>query len=102
MLKRQVETQSEQIADLEERVDKNDQTRKDLAKNTTQVKSDAEEEKEIARSASVKACQVKATHEENEATTWPTRHHSCPVATDPRAALLRELPPVQGQATLRR
>jgi regulator of replication initiation timing len=64
-LKRQVETQSDRIDELEDRVDKNNQTRKDLAKNTTQAKSEAEEAKEIARSASAKACQVEATLEED-------------------------------------
>lgn len=64
-LKRQVETQSERIHELEDRVDKNNQTRKDLAKNATQAKTEAEEAKEIARSASAKACQVEATLEED-------------------------------------
>ncbi|TYL37444.1 hypothetical protein CV102_17720 [Natronococcus pandeyae] len=60
-LKRRVETQSKRIDELEDRVDKNDQTRKDLAKNATEAASQAEEAKEIARSASAKACQVEAT-----------------------------------------
>jgi regulator of replication initiation timing len=64
-LKHQVETQSERIHELEERIDKNDQTRKDLVKNTTQAKSEAEQAKEIARSASAKACQVEAILEED-------------------------------------
>ena len=66
VLERQVETQSERIDELKERVDTNDQTRKDLAKNATQANSKAEEAKEIARSASAKACQVEATLEESE------------------------------------
>jgi myosin heavy subunit len=66
-LKRQVETQSERIDGLEDRVDENDQTRKDLAKNTTEAVSQAEEAKEIARSASAKACQVEATVNETTA-----------------------------------
>jgi hypothetical protein len=65
-LKRCVESQSERIADLESRVNKSDQTRTDLAKNATQAKADAEQAKEIARSASAKACQVEATLEGNE------------------------------------
>ncbi|AGB37016.1 coiled-coil domain-containing protein [Natronococcus occultus] len=65
-LERQVETQQERIDDLEERLDENDQTRKDLAKNATQAKSRAEEAKEIARSASAKACQIEATIEEDD------------------------------------
>jgi hypothetical protein len=62
-LNRRVESQAERIDDLEERIEKNDQTRKDLAKNATQAKSKAEEAKEIARSASAKACQVEAAFE---------------------------------------
>jgi hypothetical protein len=65
MLTRRVESQSEQIDDLEARLEKNDQTRKDLAKNATQAKSTAAEAKEIARSASAKACQVEAAFEKD-------------------------------------
>ncbi|TYL37448.1 hypothetical protein CV102_17745, partial [Natronococcus pandeyae] len=65
-LKRRVETQSERIDNLEDRVEKNDQTRTDLAKNVNKAKSEAEQAKEVARSASAKACQVEATLEENE------------------------------------
>jgi HPt (histidine-containing phosphotransfer) domain-containing protein len=72
-LKRQVDTQSERIDDLEARVDKNDQTRTDLAKNATQAKSEAEKAKEIARSASAKACQVEATLEEDTPGNEPER-----------------------------
>ena len=64
MLNRHVESQAERIGDLEERLEKNDQTRKDLAKNATQAKSTAAEAKEIARSASAKACQVEAAFED--------------------------------------
>jgi hypothetical protein len=64
-LRRRVESQAERIDALEARLDKNDQTRKDLAKNATQAQSEAEEAKEIARSASAKACQVEATLNED-------------------------------------
>jgi hypothetical protein len=65
MLNRRVKSQAERIDDLEARIDKNDQTRKDLAKNATRAKSTAEEAKEIARSASAKACQVEAAFEDD-------------------------------------
>jgi hypothetical protein len=77
MLTRRVESQAERIDDLEARLEKNDQTRTDLAKNATEAASQAEQAKEIARSASAKACQVEATIDEitanDEMSTQTTR-----------------------------
>jgi small-conductance mechanosensitive channel len=88
MLKRQVETQSEQINDLQARLDKSDQTRKDLAKNTTEAASQAKEAKEIARSASAKACQVEASIDETTADETPEQTTQLPGDVEPSTSPL--------------
>jgi hypothetical protein len=70
VLERRVEMQADRIGELEERIDKDDQVRTDLAQNANEATAVAEEAKEIACSVSAKVSQVEASNEsESDGTT---------------------------------